>query len=200
MSKTYDLAYFDHWYRDAKHADPAATLARKVAMAVAVAEYHLQHPVRSVLDVGCGEGRWRAPLRRLRPGVEYLGLDSSEYAVSRWGRRRNLALVDFVDLEHLRPCAPVDLLICADVLHYLPAATIRRGLGGIAALCAGVAYIETFSLEDAIEGDMHGFKRRRAAWYRSELGAAGLRAVGNHCYVSPQLAHGVAALESTATP
>jgi hypothetical protein len=40
-----------------------------------------------VLDIGCGEGIWRAPLRSLRPGIEYLGLDSSEYAIARYGAR-----------------------------------------------------------------------------------------------------------------
>jgi hypothetical protein len=47
-------------------------MARKVALAVASAEYYLERPIRSVLDIGCGEGAWRAPLLKLRPKVEYL--------------------------------------------------------------------------------------------------------------------------------
>ncbi len=31
-----------------------------LALAVAVAEYHLERPIRTVLDIGCGEGAWRA--------------------------------------------------------------------------------------------------------------------------------------------
>lgn len=51
MDKTYDAAYFQRWYR---HADigGSARLARKVALAVATAEYYLERPIRSVLDVG----------------------------------------------------------------------------------------------------------------------------------------------------
>ena len=61
MTKTYDRAYFDRWYRGSE-VGGNARLARKVALAVATAEYHLERPLRSVLDIGCGEGGWRAPL------------------------------------------------------------------------------------------------------------------------------------------
>ena len=57
MTKSYDRHYFQHWYRDQAIHDPRR-LARKVALAVAVAEHHLERPVRSVLDIGCGEGAW----------------------------------------------------------------------------------------------------------------------------------------------
>ncbi|HRQ65204.1 MAG TPA: methyltransferase, partial [Xanthomonadaceae bacterium] len=86
--------------------------------------------------------------------------------------------------------------VCADVLHYLPADTLKRGLSGLAALCGGMAFIETYTREDAIEGDMDGFHRRPAAWYRKAFTAAGLRAVGNHCYLGPALAADAAALET----
>src|SRR4029453_16679358 len=123
MTKQYDQAYFERWYRDPALKDQAiggtARLARKVAMAVATAEYHLERPIRTVLDIGCGEGVWRAPLLKLRPRISYLGFDSSQYAIERFGPRRNLHYARFGDFEHLRPCAPVDLLVCADVMHYL---------------------------------------------------------------------------------
>ncbi len=66
MQKLYDQAYFQRWYRDSGLDDPRQ-LARKVALAVSTAEYYLQREVRSVLDIGCGEGAWWAPLRKLRP-------------------------------------------------------------------------------------------------------------------------------------
>ncbi|MBD3828644.1 class I SAM-dependent methyltransferase, partial [Stenotrophomonas sp.] len=85
MHKIYDQAYFQRWYQPDQTGGPAR-LARKVALAVASAEYYLERPIRSVLDIGCGEGAWRAPLLKLRPRVQYLGFDSSEYAVHRYGR------------------------------------------------------------------------------------------------------------------
>lgn len=194
MTKTYDREYFDRWYRRGGMGD-AARLARKVALAVATAEYHLERPIRNVLDIGCGEGAWRAPLRKLRPKLDYIGFDGSEYAVSRFGRSRSLHLVQFGDFEFLRPCGPVDLLVCSDVLHYLPTRELERGLPALADLCGGVAFIETFTREDQAVGDEHEFKSRPARFYRERLRAIGLRPLGSHCWLSPGLVERATALE-----
>ncbi|ALN86998.1 methyltransferase domain protein [Lysobacter capsici] len=200
MSKQYDAAYFQRWYRDPalKHQaiGGAARLARKVALTVATAEYHLERPIRSVLDIGCGEGPWRAPLLKLRPRLQYLGFDSSEYATARFGRSRNLHLARFGDFEYLRPCAPVDLLICSDVLHYLDTRELDRGLPGLAELCGGVAFLETFTREDGIEGDTDDFKRRPAAFYRERFAAQGFTALGSHLWLARRLRFGTSALET----
>ncbi|HZH43591.1 MAG TPA: class I SAM-dependent methyltransferase [Lysobacter sp.] len=194
MGKTYDRDYFEHWYRQRDIHD-ARRLARKVALAVAAAEYYLERPVRSVLDVGCGEGAWRAPLLKLRPKARYLGFDGSEYAVARFGARRNLHYARFGDFEALRPCPPADLLVCSDVLHYVPTRELDRGLPGLAALCGGVAFLETFAREDAAEGDLAGFQRRPARFYRERFARAGFVALGSHLYLGPALADHAAALE-----
>ncbi|HSR66189.1 MAG TPA: class I SAM-dependent methyltransferase [Xanthomonadaceae bacterium] len=196
-SKPYDRAYFDRWYRQRGIGD-ARRLARKVALAVAVAEHQLERPIRNVVDIGCGEGVWRAPLLKLRPGLRYLGFDASEYAVARYGARRNLHLARFGEFATLRPCAPVDLLVCSDVLHYLSTRELDRGLPGLAALCGGIAFIETFTREDDVEGDHHGFQRRTARFYRDRLQAAGFTALGSHCWLSPLRAGSTTALETCA--
>ena len=199
MSKQYDQAYFDRWYRDAGLRDTAigggARLARKVALAVASAEYHLERPIRTVLDIGAGEGAWRAPLLKLRPRLQYLGFDSSHYAVERFGARRNLHFARFGDFEHLRPCPPVDLLVCSDVLHYLPTRELDRGLPALAELCGGVAFLETFTRADGIDGDVEGFHARPAKFYRERFAGAGLAPLGSHLWLSPALMAGAAALE-----
>ena len=197
MDKQYDHEYFQRWYRQGEIGGPAR-LARKVALAVACTEYWLERPVRTVLDIGCGEGAWRAPLLKLRPKIQYLGFDSSTYAVQRFGPRRNLHHAAFGDFQWLRPCAPVDLLVCADVLHYLPDAELRRGLPGLAELCGGVAFLESFTAQDEFEGDHDGFRPRPAAWYRRQLGKVGFKPAGSHCWLGPELAEEAAALETTA--
>jgi len=194
MTKTYDRAYFDKWYRRGGIGG-SARLARKVALAVATAEYHLERPVRSVLDIGCGEGAWRAPLLKLRPGIRYLGFDASEYAIARYGRARNLHHARFGDFEFLRPCPPADLLVCSDVLHYLDMRELDRGLPALAELCGGVAFIEVFARGDGAEGDEHEFRQRSAAFYRDRLRALGLRPLGSHCWLSPGRAALATALE-----
>ena len=194
MNKRYDAAYFRRWYRGAQ-ATPRADLARKVAMAVAIAEFYLQRPIRSVLDVGCGEGAWRAPLLKLRPRLHYQGVDSSEYAVARHGRARNLAWARFGQLEQLRFGAPADLLVCSDVIHYVPTAELRRGLAGFAELCDGVAFLELYARGDRIRGDKAGFLSRPAASYRRWFREAGFAACGSHAYLSPNLHANAVALE-----
>ncbi|MDQ2670395.1 MAG: class I SAM-dependent methyltransferase, partial [Gemmatimonadota bacterium] len=155
----------------------------------------LGHPVRSVLDVGCGEARWRAPLRRLRPRAAYIGVDSSPYVVERWGRTRNIRLGSLGTLERCGIDSPADLVVCADVLHYVPAAELRRGLQSLAALTAGIAFLPTFTSADAIIGDRQGFKRRAPSVYRKIFGEAGLFACGLHFYVTGDRADELAALE-----
>lgn len=195
MTKQYDRAYFDRWYRRGGIGG-ARRLQRKVALAVATAEYHLERPLRHVLDIGCGEGAWRAPLLALRPRARYLGFDSSEYAIARYGRRRNLRLARFGDFASLRPCPPADLLVCSDVLHYLAARELDRGLPGLAALCGGVAFLETFTRDDQAEGDEDHFRRRPAGFYRERLLAQGFGPLGSHCWLSPALAGQATALET----
>ena len=194
MTKTYDRAYFDRWYRRSE-VGGAARLARKVALAVATAEYHLERPIRSVLDIGCGEGAWRAPLLKLRPKASYLGFDASEYAIGRYGRSRNLHLARFGDFEFLRPCAPVDLLVCSDVLHYLPTRELERGLPALADLCGGVAFIEAFAREDEAVGDDQGFQSRPASFYVKRLRALGLHPLGSHCWLASTRVDAASALE-----
>jgi SAM-dependent methyltransferase len=202
MSKQYDQAYFERWYRDPAKKDHAvgstARLARKVALAVATAEYHLERPIRTVLDIGCGEGAWRAPLLKLRPKASYLGFDSSEYAVRRFGARRNMHLARFADFAQLRPCPPVDLLVCSDVMHYLDTRELDRGLPGLVELCGGVAFLETFTGEDETDGDNVGFHPRPARFYRQRFQKAGFVPLGSHLWLSPALADRLVALERPA--
>jgi len=200
MAKLYDRDYFDRWYRPPGVSTGAvARLKNKVALAVAACEYHLGRPLRSVLDIGCGEGAWRAPLLRLRPAVSYMGLDSSHYAVGRYGRSRNLRLVGFKQLAELRFESSVDLLVCSDVIHYLDTKTLRLGLSGFAELGHGMAFLDLFCRGDAAEGDEVGWLRRTPTFYRKTFAQAGLLAVGNHCYLLPPLHANASALERAAS-
>jgi SAM-dependent methyltransferase len=188
-AKRYDRAYFDRWYRHASHrVRTPAELRRTVAMVVGVTEWVLERPLRSVLDVGCGEGAWQPALRRLRPGARYVGVDASAYAVARFGGRRNLRVGRFDQLAELGLRGPYDLVVCADVLHYLGAAELARGLPALAARTGGVAYVQAYTRSDEIEGDMRGFRRRSASTYRRLLLGVGLVPIGAGCWAAG--AHG----------
>jgi len=201
MTKTYDGDYFEKWYRHPRYrVGSQAELKRKVAMVVALGEYYLGRPVQNVLDVGCGEGIWRAPLRALRPSIEYRGLDASEYAVARYGRSRNIGLARFGQLAELRFDQRFDLIVCTDVMHYIKAGELRAGIGGIADMLDGVAFLEVFTRNDAVSGDRAGYIARTPAWYLREFGKVGLLPCGSHCYLGARLMKSIAALERAQLP
>lgn len=197
--KRYDQAYFDRWYRDPEtRVKSGPVLERKVQMVVSVAEYYLERPLRSVLDVGCGEGVFGDALKKLRPKCDYLGIDSSEYAIQRFGLARNLRLLDFGALAEQRFERSFDLLVCSDVMHYLPNKTLLAGLSGFDELCHGLGFFEVFCRGDAFVGDLDGFLYRNASWYRRVFAEAGWSALGSHFYLSPSLRGAATRLELAA--
>ena len=193
MAKTYDRAYFDKWYRSTRRVISFAELRRKVTMVVANAEYFLQRPLRSVLDVGCGEAPWFVHLKALRPRLSYLGIDPSDYVIRAFGTHRNVARGSFTDLS--AASGRYDLIVCSDVLHYLTDDEIRAGLPGVVEHLRGVAFLEVFTKEDRISGDFDGMYRRRARWYRDRFHEAGLHAVAPYLWLSAALHEETAALE-----
>ncbi len=193
--KRYDRAYFDRWYRGRHRVNAPADVRGKVAMAIAVAEFFLHRPIQNALDVGCGEGAWYTHLRDLRPRATYVGVDPSEYVVERFGRERNIRQAAFGEIESLHLRMQFDLVICADVMHYVPDAELRRGIPVLASLGRGAFYFEALTREDEIVGDLHDFIRRPAAWYRRHFRNAGLVAVAPYTWAAAEVASDLAALE-----
>ncbi len=180
----YDQAYFDKWYRHPQHRVKTATeLTRQVEFVVRMAEWVLGRPVRTVLDVGCGEGQWYPAIAKLRPAVSYDGVDPSAYAVKKFATRRHVQLGGIEDLDRLPLRAQYDLVVCCGMLNYLPSATFRSGVAQVARRTDGLAYLEIFSSADAYEGDTDWPTPKSAAWYRRVLSRAGLRSVGMHGYL-----------------
>ena len=194
--RRYDQRYFDKWYRDPAHrVSTRTTTTRKAALAVAVAEYYLERPVRTVLDVGSGEGQWQPVLTRLRPGLRYTGVDASEYAVSRYGKRRNLRLGAFGELAALDLASAYDLVICSDLLYYLPQEELVHGFGTLVSYIGGVAFLEAYPSTIALTGDTRKLEKRDTAFYRRLFRRHGLVSCGSHCYVGRPLAGCVTDLE-----
>src|SRR6476619_440407 len=113
MTKQYDQDYFDKWYRSRSHrVNEGNEVRRKVTLAIAAAEYFLRRPLEDVLDVGCGEGAWYTHLRVLRRRARYTGIDSSDYAVERFGAERNISKGTLADLRRMQ--GAFDLVVCSD--------------------------------------------------------------------------------------
>ncbi len=197
MRKRYDRAYFDRWYRGRAPIGAESEVRRKVALAVIVAEYFLRRQLRNVIDIGCGEAPWCMHLQTLRPAVRYAGFDPSDYAVQQFGALRNVRLGSFGELASLRIRERFDLLVCADVLHYLSEEEIHRGLPAMIKLMRGAAFLEVLTREDQIIGDKVGLTVRPAGWYRELFSNAGLTSVAPYMWLAPALARTVAQLEIT---
>ena len=190
--KSYDRAYFDRWYRDP--TDRVATrdsLRRKVRMAVGNAEFLLGRKIRTVVDIGCGEAPWFPVLRSLRKDVRYIGIESSEYALERYGSARNIHRGSLAELASMRLPRSVDLVVCADVLQYVETREIERGLKAIRGMLRGIAYVETFTTADTMEGDRDRWHDRDAADYRKLFRRAGLTQCGPYCWANAERLEGL---------
>ncbi|MBC7843548.1 MAG: class I SAM-dependent methyltransferase [Gemmatimonadaceae bacterium] len=200
----YDKAYFDKWYRNRQHqVRTPAQIRRIVTFTVAAAEYVLDRPIRSVLDVGAGEGHWQPILSAMRPNLRYVGVEPSEYAVARFGTRRGLRRGSVETLEQLELHAEhpegFDLVVCCGVLNYVPTRSLGNALEQLVLHTSGVAWLELFTKHDEIEGDVAALRPRTAAWYRERFGNAGFVPCGLHLYAPQDRAAGLTALETCAT-
>lgn len=195
MHKEYDEAYFDRWYRGRARIGPREEVQRKVAMAVSVAEYLLRRHIRNAIDIGCGEAPWFSHLLEIRPKVRYAGFDSSDYVVRKFSASRNVRYGTFGEIASWHIRERFDLVVCADVLHYLSDEEIRRGLPAFVKLLRGAAYIEILTGEDDVFGDLRGLVRRPSSWYRDVLAKAKLVQVAPFLWTTAKMASDSAALE-----
>ena len=187
---SYDRDYFDRWYRDpATRVKSWAAILRKASLALSLAEYYLERPVKNVLDVGCGEGNWCPILRKLRPRISYTGVDASSYAVERYGKKRGIRLGSFAALEVCGLEDSYDLIICSDTLFYLPLDELKKGLCFLASLTAGVAFLELYTNKDSVVGDFPEKGLKSAEFYGGLLVNYGFLSVGSHCYLGQEIAH-----------
>ena len=96
--------------------------------------------VRSILDVGCGEGYLARVLLDALPGVGLTGVDGSGVAIDQARRRcpearfEPLRLDDLAHGPRLAASRP-DLVVCSEVLEHLAAP--RRALATLRALSPG---------------------------------------------------------------
>jgi SAM-dependent methyltransferase len=163
----FDRGYFQRYYYDARTAVASRSEVRARARLIAATTLHAGLPVRRILEAGCGTGLLRAELLRLLPRVHYVALDSSEYLCRRYGWLRGR-------VEDYRAHVPFDLVICYDVLQYLPAAAAQRALANFGRLCRGVLYFTALTHHDYEHNCDQArtdaqVQLRSGRWYRTRL-------------------------------
>jgi hypothetical protein len=80
-------------------------------------------------------------------------------------------------------------------MQYVPTPELERGLKEIRRLVRGIAYLEAFTREDDMEGDMDGWHLRSAAQYRRLFRKTGLTHCGLNCFIDSRRADAVNAFE-----
>lgn len=192
----YDKAYFDKWYRHPRHrVKSALDIRRQLTFIVSATEYILERPVTSVLDIGAGEGNWGVALKALRPRAKYYGVDPSEYAIERFGKKRNIRLGGFGNIGELGLPDDFDLILCCGVMNYVSGPELSRGLDALTFLCVGAAYFEIFTSADDATGDFTRQAARSPAWWRRLFKKTGWSPLGLHLYLREDMAGIASALE-----
>jgi SAM-dependent methyltransferase len=163
----FDAGFYERYYRDPETRVASREDALKLGRFICAFTSYLGFSVRRVLDAGCGLGHMRKAVREYFPRARYVGLDPSEFLARRHGWVRT-SIAEYV------PRSPFDLVICHDMLQYLPDREAARALSNLSRLCQGAMYFSVLTVEDwrrnADRGRSDsGVFLRPAAWYRSRL-------------------------------
>jgi len=189
----FDADYYARYYKNARTRVSDRAEATRLARFVSGYLNYLGHPIRNIIDLGCGLGQLREPFLRAFPGATYLGVEWSDYACERYGFTKG----SVVDFKHR---SRFDLVLCRGVLQYLTPREAERALENLARLCRGCLYLEVLTREDwAQNADQKltdgAVYLRPARFYRKRL-AAHFQAAGGGIFVHQRSPAVLYALES----
>ncbi len=165
--KSFDAGFYQRYYRDPQSR--VATRADAIRLGRFICAYtaYLGFTVKRVLDAGCGLGHLRGPVREYFPRARYIGIETSDYLCRRYGWVQK-------SIAAYAPEAPFDLVLCHDVLQYLPDREAVRALGNLARLCRGALYFSVLTTEDWRRNADRartdsGVRLRPVDWYKARL-------------------------------
>lgn len=137
---TFDAGYYRRFYLDRRRRVATPEGTEKVVDFVAAYLRLLDVRVRTVLDLGCGLGWWKAPVERAFPRVRWTGVEVSEHLCGELGWKRG-SVVDWKG-------TPADLVVCQGVLQYLGDRDAKRALRNMTRLAKRAIYLEALTSED----------------------------------------------------
>ncbi len=178
--QTFNASFYRRFYFDPRTrvTTRAETVVR--AQIVAALLKHMELPVRTILDAGCGVGWMRQPLLRAFPRAKYTGIEVSQHICERYGWTQ-------ASIASYRTRTRFDLIVCYDVLQYLTDAEAARAIANLGRLCRGAMFLHAPTREDwqrnadrsCSDADIH---LRPTDWYRTRL-ARRFRHAGFGLYV-----------------
>ncbi len=163
----FNADFYQRYYVDPRTRVASRADALKLGRFVCAYTAYLGFRIKRVLDAGCGLGHLRVPVREFFPRARYVGLETSDYLCRRYGWVRG-SIPDYAPRE------PFDLVLCHDVLQYLPDREAQRSLANLARLCRGALYFSVLTAEDWRRNADRartdsGVRLRAAAWYRTRF-------------------------------
>ncbi len=178
----FDAAYYERYYENSSTAVMTSSMQRnEVRFVIAFCKY-IGVEVKRFTDVGAGTGWWAREFERQYRVSEVIETcDASADACELYGHRN-------VPLQKLGGFAS-DLVVCRDVLRYIPDSQIDKAITRLARKCRGVLYLHVITSDDEIDkeaSDMAGFFRT-TAFYRRRLKAEGFRDCGMGLFTSSRL-------------
>ncbi len=164
--------YYRRFYQDPTTRVGDLAQTRRLAAFVGAYLAHLDVPVRSILDVGCGVGHWRTAAEALWPRARYHGVEVSEHLCARHGWTRG-SVAD-LDPGAAFGRATFDLVVCQGVLQYLDDREAAKALQNLARWTDGALYLEALTERDwrencdrsRTDGDVY---LRPGSFYRRRL-------------------------------
>ena len=163
----FDATFFKRFYFDRETKVVTREEMRARAELIAAILRQAEHPVRSILDAGCGIGMLKPAFAKVLKRARYVGLEPSEYLCRRFGWTQG-SIVDF------KPAGPFDLVVCYDVLQYLDDRAAVRAMANLGRLSRVALYFSALTIEDWRRNcdrsrTDRAVNMRPAVWYRSRL-------------------------------
>lgn len=167
MSDRFDAAFYRRFYNSPRTRVVSRPEMERLGREIAAIVQRLELPVRRILDAGCGLGWLKRPLVATWPNASYQGLEISDYLCGRYGWTQG-SLASFTSRR------PFDLVICNDVLQYLPDRDAARALANLGRLCQGALYFNAPTRGDWLRNadttcSDGAIRLRDAEWYRERL-------------------------------
>ncbi len=163
----FDDQYYNRYYGLHKNRVADSNSVKLLADYVCSFTLHVQVRVSRILDMGCGIGLWKKPLRKKFPLAKYIGVEWSDFLCKKYAWEKG-SVVDYTAKR------PAELVICQGVLQYLDDSQAEAAIHNLAALCSGLLYLEALTEKDWLEacdqkvtdGDVY---RRSGQWYWKRL-------------------------------
>ena len=178
----FDAAYYRRYYEDRRTRVVTPAMQRNEVAFVLAFCRHAGVTIERFTDAGAGTGWWAKEFARQYPDCEEIEtFDASEAACRLYGHRR-------LPLQKLSGRS-ADLVVCRDVLRYLPDADADEAIRRLAKKCRGVLYLHLVTREDEFDeesSDLAGYFRP-VEWYRSRLARARFRDCGMGLFASHRL-------------